>query len=311
MWLAFYWAALSGRVPRGGALSGAPRTLARHLPPLVQGPQSGASKARGGRPSEAPEAGRPHRAQRRTLPRGWEHRAQRCRWSTRTPPGPARAAYLFRASALYRSRPLPKYFLCEPRASSWAAQVPCFSHSCFLRREGGRAAEGAGIRHGVGHGVRHGVRHGERAQGAPQNSAFTRPTLFLSQSRDDKPAHVQHGPRFNPHAQNEARRTQRSHQGARATVPLGLRCLPLPGRGGAVSPRTRRSARHPRTRPAPTDPPGRGVLPGPLPPCSLLWLAAPTTGRPNPLSANARPPVLEKNVGIEDDPCTLLKTEVL
>lgn len=33
MWLAFYWAALSGRVPRGGALSGAPRTLARHLPP--------------------------------------------------------------------------------------------------------------------------------------------------------------------------------------------------------------------------------------------------------------------------------------
>lgn len=49
MWLAFYWATLSGRVPRGGALSGAPRTLARHLPPLVQGPQSGASKARGGR----------------------------------------------------------------------------------------------------------------------------------------------------------------------------------------------------------------------------------------------------------------------
>lgn len=36
MWLAFYWAALSGRVPWGGALSGAPRTLARHLPPLVQ-----------------------------------------------------------------------------------------------------------------------------------------------------------------------------------------------------------------------------------------------------------------------------------
>lgn len=36
---------------------------------------------------------------------------------------------------------MPKYFLCESRASSWAAQVPCFSHSCFLR-----AVEGRGLR---------------------------------------------------------------------------------------------------------------------------------------------------------------------
>lgn len=41
--------------------------------------------------------------------------------------------HLLRSTCLYRARLFPKYFLSEPRASTWAAQVPCFSHSCLLR----------------------------------------------------------------------------------------------------------------------------------------------------------------------------------
>lgn len=40
--------------------------------------------------------------------------------------------HLLRSSCLYRSRLFPKYFFSELRASTWAAHVPCLSHSCFL-----------------------------------------------------------------------------------------------------------------------------------------------------------------------------------
>lgn len=49
-------------------------------------------------------------------------------WEDQAAEGP----YLLSSSCWYRSRLPPKYFFCELRASTWAAQVPCFSHSCFL-----------------------------------------------------------------------------------------------------------------------------------------------------------------------------------
>lgn len=79
-------------------------------------------------PRQGPTSPRP----RLTCKAGWEMLG-----FLRTVPWPGRARpqgapYLLSSSPRYRSRLPPKYFFCELRASTWAAQVPCFSHSCFL-----------------------------------------------------------------------------------------------------------------------------------------------------------------------------------
>lgn len=54
-------------------------------------------------------------------------------WRSRPESLQVECTYLVRSTCLYSPRLFPKYFLSELRAANWAAQVPCFSHSCFLQ----------------------------------------------------------------------------------------------------------------------------------------------------------------------------------
>lgn len=90
-----------------------------------------------------------------------------------------------------------------------------------------------------------------RGRGAPPRTARSRARrCFFHKAGEINLPMCDAGRDLKAHAENEARRTQRSHPGARVTVGLGLRCPPPPGREGArCRPGTHRPARAGASRP--------------------------------------------------------------